>query len=235
MIGRSLDNALLNLNVKQNFNSALGGLGFNVEDLLDEETDAALGNGGLGRLAACYMDSMATLDLPCWGYGIRYNYGIFEQKIVDGYQKEHPDYWLTFGNPWEIERFDVVFPVGFGGTVLSTNNGLQSIYTWQPNEKVVAVAYDYPIPGYNTRNTITIRLWSSKPTEEFDFASFNEGDYTKSLQEQTEAQNITSCLYPNDNHYLGKKLRLKQEYFFVCATLQGIILLIRYCSKIQEI
>jgi starch phosphorylase len=170
------------------------------------------------------MDSLATLDYPAWGYGIRYNYGIFEQRIVDGYQMEHPDYWLTFGNPWEIQRLDIAYDVAFGGRVLSSKSASgKTVYTWEAGEKVVAIAYDYPIPGFGTKTTINIRLWSSKPNVEFDFQSFNAGDYEKSVREQTEAENITSCLYPNDNHFIGKKLRLKQQYFFVCATLQDII------------
>lgn len=225
LIGRSMDNALLNLNVKDTYKSAVKKLGFRLEDLVEEENDAALGNGGLGRLAACFMDSLATLDYPAWGYGIRYNYGIFEQRIVDGYQMEHPDYWLTFGNPWEIQRLDIAFDVGFGGKVISTKAmpGKPARHTWEPSERVVAIAYDYPIPGFDTKSTINIRLWSSKPNVEFDFASFNAGDYEKAVREQTEAEHITSVLYPNDNHYLGKKLRLKQQFFFVSATLQDII------------
>ncbi|KAI8895516.1 glycosyl transferase [Globomyces pollinis-pini] len=225
LIGRSMDNALLNLNLKGEYSSAIKKIGFNMEDLIEEEQDAALGNGGLGRLAACFMDSMATLDLPAWGYGIRYNYGIFEQRIVDGYQMEHPDYWLTFGNPWEIQRLDIAYNVGFGGQVITKKATAHApaVHTWEPSEKVVAIAYDYPIPGFGTKTTINIRLWSSKPNVEFDFASFNAGDYEKSVREQTEAENITSCLYPNDNHYIGKQLRLKQQFFFVCATLQDII------------
>ncbi|KAJ3311997.1 Non-essential glycogen phosphorylase [Boothiomyces sp. JEL0838] len=224
LIGRSMDNALLNLGIKDRYANAIDKLGFNMEDLVEQETDAALGNGGLGRLAACFMDSLATLDYPAWGYGIRYNYGIFEQSIVDGYQTEHPDYWLTFGNPWEIQRLDITYPVAFGGTVIRSKGASGGfVYTWEPTERVVAVAHDFPIPGFGTKSTINIRLWSSKPSNEFDFASFNAGEYEKSVKEQTDAENITSCLYPNDNHYIGKKLRLKQQYFFVCATLQDII------------
>jgi starch phosphorylase len=234
LIGRSMDNAILNLGIKEKYQNAIGNLGFNMEDLLEEEQDAALGNGGLGRLAACFMDSLATLDYPAWGYGIRYNYGIFEQRIIDGYQNEHPDYWLTFGNPWEIQRLDIAYNVAFGGKVItSTLPGRKTpLHTWEASERVVAIAYDYPIPGFGTETTMNIRLWSSKPNVEFDFASFNAGEYENAVSEQTRAENITSCLYPNDNHYIGKQLRLKQQYFFVCATLQGINLLNRYYSKI---
>jgi starch phosphorylase len=224
LLGRSLDNAILNLSLKDRFAKALSNLGFKIEDLLLEELDAALGNGGLGRLAACFMDSLATLDYPAWGYGIRYSYGIFQQRLVDGYQQEYPDYWLTFGNAWEIPRLDVAYDVRFRGQVIRHVDAKgKERFTWESNEGVVAVAYDYPIPGYKTNNTINIRLWSSKPKREFDLASFNEGNYDKSVEEQKAAENITSVLYPNDNHYSGKTLRLKQQYFFVCATLSDII------------
>jgi len=224
LLGRSLDNSLLSLGVKDIYKKALDELGFRLEDLIGEEVDAALGNGGLGRLAACYMDSLATLDYPAWGYGIRYNYGIFKQLIVDGYQTEFPDYWLNFGNPWEIERLDVSYEVRFRGYVnkVTEEDGTIS-YVWEGGEKVVAVAYDVPIPGYGTMNTINIRLWSAKPAREFDFTMFNEGNYEKAVEEQKSAENITSVLYPNDNHMVGKILRLKQQYFFVCATLQDAI------------
>ncbi|RKO89280.1 carbohydrate phosphorylase-domain-containing protein [Blyttiomyces helicus] len=227
LIGRSLDNALLNLNVKDNYASALDKIGFRVEDFISEEVDAALGNGGLGRLAACFMVAQQlifSVTLQAWGYGIRYTYGIFQQRIVDGYQTEYPDYWLTFGNPWEIQRLDVAYDVNFKGHVEKCidDNGTEK-FTWVPGENVVAVAYDYPIPGFGTKNCINIRLWSSKPKREFDLASFNDGNYDKSVEEQKAAENITSVLYPNDNHMVGKVLRLKQQYFFVCATLQDII------------
>ncbi|KAI8805271.1 glycosyl transferase [Cladochytrium replicatum] len=224
LLGRTLDNALLNLLVKDNYKQAVEKMGFRVEDLVEEEVDAALGNGGLGRLAACFMDSLATLDYPAWGYGIRYTYGIFQQRIHDGYQAEYPDYWLNFGNPWEIQRLDIWYDIRFRGyvnKVFDTDGNPR--YTWEGGEKVVAVAYDYPIPGFDTKNTINIRLWSSKPKKEFDFGLFNEGNYDKSVEEQKAAENITSVLYPNDNHMVGKQLRLKQQYFFVSATLQDII------------
>ncbi|KAJ3203840.1 Non-essential glycogen phosphorylase, partial [Entophlyctis luteolus] len=219
LLGRSLDNAMLNMTVKKQFSSALSGLGFRVEDLIEEEMDAALGNGGLGRLAACFMDSLATLDYPAWGYGIRYQYGIFQQKIVDGYQTEFPDYWLNFGNPWEIERLDVCYEIRFRGFVNKvTDASGRARFVWEGGEKILAIAYDNPIPGFDTNNCINIRLWSSKPAKEFDFASFNDGNYDKSVEEQKAAENITAVLYPNDNHMVGKALRLKQQYFFVSDT-----------------
>lgn len=164
-----------------------GSLGFRVEDLVCEEQDAALGNGGLGRLAACFMDSLASLEYPAWGYGIRYTYGIFQQRIQDGFQTEVPDYWLSLGNPWEIERIDVAYDVGFRGSVRSARVNGSLVHVWEPAERVVAIAYDYPIPGFRTTNTNNIRLWSAKPKKEFDFAEFNEGRYESSVQEQHEA------------------------------------------------
>lgn len=224
LLGRSLDNALLNLGLKGKYGEAVSALGFNMEDLIQEEVDAALGNGGLGRLAACYMDGLACLEYPAWGYGLRYTYGIFKQKIIDGFQNEFPDYWLNFGNPWEVPRLDVLYEVRFyGNTVKYTDADGTIRWRWEGGEKVQAVAYDVPIPGFKNNSCLNIRLWSSKPTKKFDLAQFNEGNYDKSVEEQQKAENITSVLYPNDNHMVGKELRLKQQYFFVCATLKDII------------
>ena len=163
-MGRSLDNTLLNMGCKDLYSDALNGLGFRMENVLSEESDAALGNGGLGRLAACFMDSLATLNYPAWGYGLRYTYGIFRQKIIDGHQTEFPDYWLTFGNPWEVPRLDVAYAVRFYGHVTKhvDENGVTR-HSWHGGESVEAVAYDVPIPGFDTKSTINIRLWSSKP------------------------------------------------------------------------
>jgi glycogen phosphorylase len=203
---------------------ALLELGYKLEDIYEEEQDAALGNGGLGRLAACFLDSMATLDLPAWGYGIRYNYGIFRQEIKDGYQVEVPDYWLTRGNPWEIERVDVVYPVRFYGHVTLTTDASGREYSvWDGGEIVQACAHDNPIPGYDTYNTINLRLWKAMPSREFDLASFNSGDYMRAIEERQRAESISSVLYPSDSTYSGKELRLKQQYFFVSATLRDII------------
>jgi starch phosphorylase len=224
LIGRALDNALNCLQVKKNYSQSVDNLGFSLEDLLKEEKDAALGNGGLGRLAACYMDSAATQEYPTWGYGLRYQYGIFKQIIKDGYQTEMPDYWLNFDNPWEFPRADIKYEVRFGGYVATKMNERgESRMSWESNDKVQAMAYDVPIPGFDTNGCGNIRLWSSKPLNTFDFDSFNAGDYDRSVAEQTAAQNLTSVLYPNDNHLVGKELRLKQEYFFVSASLQDII------------
>ncbi|CAG8474946.1 1858_t:CDS:10 [Acaulospora colombiana] len=224
LLGRSLDNALLNLGLKESYGEGIEDLGFRMEDVLGQEVDAALGNGGLGRLAACYMDSLATLDYPAWGYGLRYTYGIFQQRLKDGYQVEFPDYWLNFDNPWELPRLDIVIDVCFGGTVNKYTDEVGQVrYVWEGGEPVQAVAYDVPIPGYDTNNCINIRLWSSKPKRQFDLKRFNEGQYEQAVEEQMKAENITAVLYPNDNHMVGKELRLKQQYFWVAASLSDIV------------
>lgn len=219
-----MDNALLNQKMKENYSEAVKDLGFSMEDLIDEERDAALGNGGLGRLAACYMDSLATLDYPAWGYGLRYQYGIFQQRIRDGYQTEYPDYWLNYDNPWELPRLDVTVEVRFYGyTHKYKDEQGRERHAWEGGDAVQAVAYDVPIPGYDTKNTINIRFWSSKPKRQFDLNLFNAGDYDNAVEEQKKAENITSVLYPNDNHLVGKELRLKQQYFWVAASLSDIV------------
>lgn len=222
LLGRTLDNAVLNLGIKAEFGQALRELGFKLEDVVEEERDAALGNGGLGRLAACFMDSLATLDYPAWGYGLRYSYGIFQQKIVSGGQAEFPDYWLNFGNVWEVPRLDVCYAVRLYGSA-GPKDGRTGRGSWTGGSVVEAVAYDVPVPGFQTKTTINIRLWGSKPQKRFDLQSFNEGNYAASVAEQQMAENITSVLYPNDNTMAGKELRLIQQYFFVSATLQDIV------------
>ena len=194
-------------------------MGYNLESLYGEEHDPALGNGGLGRLAACFLDSLATLDYPAWGYGIRYSYGIFKQMIVQGYQVESPDYWLTYGNPWEIQRSDVQYPVRFYGQVRKIWDNGKEKCVWEGGDIVLAEAYDNPIPGYNTFNSINLRLWKSVPTSEFDYT----GDYFKAIETRQKAEYISSVLYPNDNTMAGKELRLKQQYFFISATLQDVM------------
>eukprot|EP01113_Clastostelium_recurvatum_P001453 TRINITY_DN1058_c0_g1_i1.p1 TRINITY_DN1058_c0_g1~~TRINITY_DN1058_c0_g1_i1.p1 ORF type:complete len:883 (-),score=343.61 TRINITY_DN1058_c0_g1_i1:101-2668(-) len=223
LMGRSLQNAVYNLGVKDSFGKALHELGVQLEEIYDQERDAALGNGGLGRLAACFMDSLATLNLPAWGYGLRYNYGMFQQGIYDGFQTEVPDYWLSNGNPWEIERIDVQYPVRFYGNVIEVMESGKKKAIWEGGEIVQAVAYDTPVPGYNTVNTNNIRLWSSRPHREFDLSSFNQGNYFSAVELKQRAENITSVLYPNDDTSMGKELRLKQQYFFCAATLQDAI------------
>jgi len=229
--GRSLKNALVNLDLEQNYKEALDDLGENLEELYEEEQDPGIGNGGLGRLASCFLDSAATHNLPVWGYGLRYNYGIFKQKIVDGAQCEMPDYWLMEGFPWEVRRSDVVHKVQFYGKVTRENKDGKEKVKWEEGEVVNALAYDLLIPGFNTFNTITLRLWGSMPTQEFDFERFNLGDYYDSVKSKQRAEFITSVLYPNDSTVKGKKLRLAQEYFFVSASLQDLLWRFRVVNK----
>ncbi|KAF8457595.1 glycogen phosphorylase-like protein [Kalaharituber pfeilii] len=224
LMGRTLDNAMLNVGIKQTARDGLSELGFRVEDVIEQEHDAALGNGGLGRLAACFLDSLATLNYPGWGYGLRYRYGIFKQEIIDGHQVEVPDYWLDF-NPWEFPRQDIVVDVMFYGYVrrqIEEDGTTRNI--WEGGEVVQAVAYDYPVPGYDTENTNNLRLWASRPASgEFDFQKFNAGDYESAVREQQKAETISAVLYPNDNISSGKELRLKQQFFWVSASLHDIV------------
>lgn len=224
LMGRALDNAMLNTSVKNAARDGIAELGFRIEDVINQEHDAALGNGGLGRLAACFLDGLATLNYPAWGYGLRYRYGIFKQEIIDGYQVEVPDYWLDF-NPWEFPRHDVAVDVMFCGYVRKyiDDNG-KPIHVWEDGEIVQAIAYDVPVPGYGTSTTNNLRLWSSKPSSgEFDFQKFNSGDYEGSIRDQQRAETISAVLYPNDNISAGKELRLKQQYFWVAASLHDIV------------
>mmetsp|Transcript_13763 Transcript_13763/g.28238 ORF Transcript_13763/g.28238 Transcript_13763/m.28238 type:complete len:880 (-) Transcript_13763:992-3631(-) len=219
LMGRYLQNGLMNTGVKSNFDAAIKGLGFGLEEVMDQERDPGLGNGGLGRLAACFMDSLATINIPAWGYGIRYKYGMFYQLIKEGYQIEIPDYWLTRGNPWEIERLDVTYPVRFYGHVEYVDGKFQ----WSGGEVVRAVAYDTPIPGYDTYNTLNLRLWNAGPAKEFDLDSFSKGDYFGAIAQKENSEKVSFVLYPNDSTEAGKELRLKQQFFFVSATLQDVI------------
>ncbi|CCF60024.1 hypothetical protein KAFR_0I02450 [Kazachstania africana CBS 2517] len=232
LMGRALDNALINMKTddentdsREMVRNALDDLGFKLEDVLEQEPDAGLGNGGLGRLAACFVDSMATENIPAWGYGIRYQYGIFAQKIINGYQVETPDYWLNFGNAWEIERNEVQYPVTFYGYVErnEANESTLSPSQWIGGERLLAVAYDFPVPGYKTSNVNNLRLWQARPTTEFDFAKFNNGEYQNSVDQQQRAESVSAVLYPNDNFQQGKELRLKQQYFWCSASLHDII------------
>lgn len=224
LMGRALDNAMLNVGLKGMAKEGMADLGFRIEDIIEQEHDAALGNGGLGRLAACFLDSLASLNYPAWGYGLRYRYGIFKQEIVDGYQVEVPDYWLDF-NPWEFPRHDVVVDIQFYGHVRKwqDDNG-KTLAAWEGGEIVKATAYDVPIPGFETKSTNNLRLWSSKAASgEFDFQKFNSGDYENAVAEQQRAETISAVLYPNDNLDRGKELRLKQQYFWVAASLYDIV------------
>jgi starch phosphorylase len=223
LMGRAMTNNIINLGLEKEVKQALKELGKNYEELQDQEPDAGLGNGGLGRLAACFLDSLATLEIPAFGYGIRYNYGIFKQQIKEGWQEEYPDSWLKNGNPWEIARKDLKFPVRFGGRVNVINENGKDIFKWVDGEVVTGMAYDMPIVGYGCKTINTLRLWSAKAAEDFNFQEFNEGDYTEAVRSKITAENISQVLYPNDTGYMGKELRLKQQYFFVSCSLQDII------------
>ncbi|MBI4845081.1 MAG: glycogen/starch/alpha-glucan phosphorylase [Candidatus Omnitrophica bacterium] len=224
LIGRLLANNILNLGIWDESLQALEEIGFDADTLLNQEPDAGLGNGGLGRLAACFLDSMATLGIPAYGYGIRYDYGIFHQKIIDGYQVELPDEWLKRGNPWEFARPEYTVKVRFYGKTRSFHdrNGRLRV-VWADTKDVLAVPYDFPVPGYKNDVVNTLRLWSARSAEEFDFEYFNDGDYERAVYDQVFSENISKVLYPNDIIIQGKELRLKQEYFFTAAAISDII------------
>jgi starch phosphorylase len=224
LTGRSLSNSLLNLGFYEACRDALADMELAYDDIAEAEPDAGLGNGGLGRLAACFLDSMATLSLPGYGYGIRYEYGMFRQQIERGWQVEHPDNWLRYGNPWEFPRPEVIFPVKFGGRVVefSDERGERRFH-WVDTEDVMAMAFDTPVPGYAADTVNNMRLWSAKASQDFDLAHFNEGNYVKSVEDKNESEYLSKVLYPNDRTAEGRELRLKQQYFFVCASLQDIV------------
>ena len=223
MMGRLLGNAMINLGLENQFHQALLELGIRMEELQNLEFDAGLGNGGLGRLAACFLDSMATLQLPAYGYGIRYEYGIFTQKFKNGWQIETPDHWLRYGNPWEIERPEYIYKVHFYGQVQTMRVAGEIKHEWVDTEEIIAVAYDTPIPGYHNNTVNNFRLWSAKSTREFNLEFFNSGDYEKAVEDKISSEVISKVLYPRDDFVEGRELRLKQEYFLVSATLQDII------------
>src|SRR5215510_3395792 len=224
LMGRTLGNSLVNLGLLAECVKALDDLGYDLEDLREAEWDAGLGNGGLGRLAACFLDSMATLGYPSYGYGLRYDYGIFHQRIVDGAQVEVPDGWLRYGNPWEIARPGDRFRVKFYGRVHTYTDAAGRLsHDWIETKDVLATPFDTPIPGYATETVNTLRLWGARAVEEFDLQDFNQGDYTGAIEARAQSENICRVLYPNDNVFVGRELRLAQEYFFVSATLQDII------------
>ena len=224
LMGRALGNSLINLGIYDEMKEGLAELGYDLEELRGEEGDAGLGNGGLGRLAACFLDSMATLELPAYGYGLRYEYGIFTQRIYDGFQAEAPDNWLRYGNPWEIPRPEFLYTVQFYGRIHQYTDDKGRLHAnWVDTGKVMAMAYDTPVPGYRKNTVNTLRLWAAKATREFDLEPFNYGDYEKAVEDKSLSETITRVLYPNDNFFVGRELRLKQQYFFVSATLQDII------------
>ncbi|MEB2313115.1 MAG: glycogen/starch/alpha-glucan phosphorylase [Sorangiineae bacterium] len=224
LLGRLLEDGLSSLGIHEEMREALGAMGIDFEQVVDQELDAGLGNGGLGRLAACFLDSMATLGIAGMGYGIRYEYGIFRQDIVAGAQVERPDNWLRFGNPWEIARPERLYTVHFGGRVIKyTGSDGRIVHEWVDAQDVYAMAYDVPVPGFRNGVVNTLRLWSAKATREFALDYFNRGDYIRAVEEKSDTENITRVLYPNDNLLVGKELRLKQEYFLVSATLQDAL------------
>lgn len=224
LMGRALGNAMLNIGITDTASAAMQRLGIKLEDLAEAEIDAGLGNGGLGRLAACFLDSCATLQLPVMGYGLRYEYGMFHQRIVDGYQVEAPDHWLRNGNPWEQERPEYTQRVRFGGHTEhhSTESGGMRV-RWVNSRDVLAVPYDIPIPGYRNGTVNTLRLWKAAATDVFDLDEFNAGDYAGSVATKNEAENITMVLYPNDASENGRVLRLRQQYFLASASLQDVV------------
>ncbi len=223
LMGRAMTNNIINLGLEKPVRDALSSLGYQLEDLAAQEPDAGLGNGGLGRLAACFLDSLATLEIPAYGYGIRYNYGIFNQQVRNGWQVEQPDNWLKDGNPWEVKRSDLTYPVYFGGDVKVIRENGRDIFKWIPAEQVNGMAYDTPIVGYGGKTINTLRLWSAQSPMEFSFQEFNSGDYTEAVRHKINAENISQVLYPNDTLYMGKELRLKQQYFFVACSLADIV------------
>ncbi len=224
LIGRLLGNNMLNLGLTEEVHKSMEELGLDLDEVKNQEVDAGLGNGGLGRLAACFLDSMATLGIPAHGYGIRYDYGIFNQKIINGHQVEAPEEWLKIGNPWEFARPEYAQKVKFyGDTYMHHDREGRLRVEWRNTQHVVAMPYDIPIPGYQNDVVNTLRLWSARSSEEFDFEYFNHGDYEKAVYNKMFSENISKVLYPNDSSTQGRELRLKQEYFFTAASIADII------------
>ncbi len=228
LMGPHLGNNLINLGIYNQINQAMTELGLDLNELLQQEEEPGLGNGGLGRLAACYLDSLATLEIPALGYGIRYEFGIFDQEIRDGWQVEITDKWLRYGNPWEIARPDWAVEVKYGGHTESfiDEHGSYRV-RWVPFKVVKGVPYDTPILGYKVNTANTLRLWSAEATESFDFGAFNSGDYFGAVHQKSDSENISKVLYPNDEQYQGKVLRLEQQIFFVSCSLQDMIRILR--------
>ena len=222
LIGRTLSNALAALELKGEMGQAAREHASTLEDLAATEADAALGNGGLGRLAACFLDSMATVELPSFGYGIRYEFGMFKQSIQDGRQVEYPDPWLEDGTPWEFPRLGVHYPVRFGGWVEPAADP-SLVPTWRHAGEVNAKAYDMVVPGHGTQRVSTLRLWKAVAPSQIDLHAFNTGDYARAAEFKNEYENISWVLYPNDSTPAGRELRLRQEYFFTSASIQDIL------------
>lgn len=224
LIGRLLDNAIINLGIQDEVREAITDMGYDYDKLRDVELDAALGNGGLGRLAACFLDSMATLGIAGYGYGIRYDFGIFHQSIEQGFQVERPDTWLRFGNPWDIVRPNVFYPVYFYGESVPYTDAKGVLrFKWQNGQKVMALAHDMPVPGYKNDTVNNLRLWKATSPKSLDLRSFNQGEYIDAIRDIQLTENISRVLYPNDKVFVGQELRLKQEYFLVSATIQDIM------------
>ncbi len=224
LMGRTLMNSLLNMHFAEEVRQALMEIGLDLEVLRETEYEAGLGNGGLGRLAACFLDAMATLRLPGVGYGIRYEYGMFKQRIEHDTQVEHPDNWLRYGNPWEFPRPEVLYPIHFNGRVVQFRDEAGRLHHhWVDTDQVMAMAYDTPIPGYGTDTVNNLRLWSAKATRDFDLHYFNEGNYIKAVEDKNGSENLSKVLYPDDSTAMGRELRLKQQYFFVSASLQDML------------
>ncbi|WP_145514856.1 glycogen phosphorylase [Yersinia massiliensis] len=219
LLGRTLSNALLSLGIYDDLEQALDEMGLSLSELIQEENDPGLGNGGLGRLAACFLDSLATLALPGRGYGIRYEYGMFSQKIVNGQQMESPDNWLEYGNAWEFPRHNTRYKVRFGGRIQQEGSKTR----WLETEEILACAYDQIIPGFDTDATNTLRLWSAQASNEINLGKFNQGDYFAAVEDKNHSENVSRVLYPDDSTYSGRELRLRQEYFLVSATVQDIL------------
>jgi starch phosphorylase len=224
LMGRMLINNLINLDMYEETRKAMTELNLDLNELVEYEPDAGLGNGGLGRLAACFLDSLATLEIATYGYGIRYEFGIFEQAIKKMGQVELPDRWLRFGNPWEIQRPECSFTVRFCGRTNRTESPDGNLQIeWVDTDDVIGVAYDYPIAGYDNRTVNTLRLWSARASNDFDLGYFQHGDYLKAVEEKNLSENISKVLYPNDASFEGQELRLKQQYFFVSCSIQDIV------------
>ncbi len=234
LMGRTLGNSLINLGVMDDWENALKEMGIDIDDLQNSEWDAGLGNGGLGRLAACFLDSMATMSLPAYGYGIRYEYGMFYQSIVNSSQHETPDNWLRYGNPWEFGRKEHLHQIKYEGHVVEyfdEQGGKR--YSWNDTHDVMAMAYDFPIPGYGNNTVNTMRLWTAKSTRDFELESFNKGNYVGAVESKMRTENISKVLYPADHMAEGKELRLRQEYFLSSATVQDIFY--RFLKKHQDV
>ncbi len=233
LMGRALGNNIINIMARDEVKEVLDELGFNLNLIEDQEPDAALGNGGLGRLAACFLDSLATLGYPAYGCGIRYHYGMFKQKIENGYQIEIPDDWLKDGNPFEVRRPEYATEVKFGGYVKTVWENGREKFTQEGYQSVMAVPYDLPIVGYGNNVVNTLRIWDAQPINTFNLDSFDKGDYQKAVEQENLAKTICDVLYPNDNHYAGKELRLKQQYFFISASVQRAVA--KYMEKHDDI